>query len=128
MIRARLFLRVLIGGVWIFHGLYSKLLDGIPRHREIVGRVLGDDLAGWLTPVIGLAEILLGIWMLTARWPRACALVQTAALVAMNVLEIVFAREILLSPVGMVVANLFLIGSAWWLAAGNTACRQVDSR
>lgn len=120
--RARLFLRVLIGSVWIFHGLYSKLLDGIPRHREIVGRVLGDDLAGRLTPVIGVAEILLGIWVLTARWPRTCALVQTAALVAMNALEIAFARELLISPAGMVVANLFLIGSAWWLAA-----RKVDS-
>lgn len=120
--RARLLLRVLIGGVWIFHGLYSKLLDGIPRHREIVGRVLGDDISGRLTPVIGVVEIVLGIWVLTARWPRACALVQTAALVAMNALEIVFARELLISPAGMVAANLLLIASAWWLAA-----RKVDS-
>jgi hypothetical protein len=25
--------QIVIGGVWVFHGLYSKILSGIPRHR-----------------------------------------------------------------------------------------------
>ncbi|MCW1921463.1 DoxX-like family protein [Luteolibacter arcticus] len=116
MPRARSWLRYLIGSVWIFHGLYSKLLHQIPRHEAIVGRVLGEDAAGWLTPMIGIAEILLGAWVLTAKWPRTCAATQTLALVSMNVLEIVFARDLLLWPAGMVAANLVLIASAWWLA------------
>ena len=77
-------LRILIGSVWVFHGLYSKLLDGIPRHRLIVARVLGDDLAAAATVAIGVLEILLGIWAFSHRQPRACAAVQTAAIVAMS--------------------------------------------
>jgi uncharacterized membrane protein YphA (DoxX/SURF4 family) len=57
--------QILIGCVWIFHGLYSKLLRGIPRHRAIVARVLGERHADLATNAIGLAEITLGIWTLT---------------------------------------------------------------
>jgi uncharacterized membrane protein YphA (DoxX/SURF4 family) len=61
--------QILIGCVWIFHGLYSKLLRGIPRHRAIVARVLGERHADLATNAIGLAEITLGIWTLTG-WQR----------------------------------------------------------
>ena len=109
--------RIVIAGVWIFHGLYSKILDGVPRHRLIVGRILGDSLARPLTIVIGAGEILLGLWVLSGRRSRACAMLQTLALVAMNTLEIIFAKELLISAPGMVALNLLLLGSAWWLVA-----------
>ena len=54
------------------------------RHRLIVARVLGDDLAAAATVAIGVLEILLGIWAFSHRQPRACAAVQTAAIVAMK--------------------------------------------
>ena len=109
--------RIVIAGVWIFHGLYSKILDGVPRHRLIVGRILGDSFAGPLTILIGAGEILLGLWVLSGRRSRACAALQTLALAAMNTLEIIFAKELLISAPGMVALNLMLLGSAWWLIA-----------
>ncbi len=112
----RRILRLLIGGAWIFHGLYSKLLDGVPRHRSIVGRVLGEDVAANATLAIGVGEVLLGLWVLSMRAPRLCAAVQTVLLVMMNSLEIAFARDLLISPAGMVFLNLLLIASAWWIA------------
>lgn len=108
-----IFAQILIGSVWIFHGLYSKLLNGIPRHRLIVGKILGAANAGIATRTIGLLEVLLGLWAFTGWQPVACAVVQTAALVAMNTLEIFLAAELLISALGMVILNLGFLSLVW---------------
>lgn len=114
--RFHLALRILIGSVWGFHGLYSKLLDGIPRHRLIVARVLGDEAAAVATVLIGVLEILLGVWAFTHRLPRACATVQTAAIVAMNSLEIARAPDLLISTPGMLLLNAAFLSLGWYSA------------
>ena len=105
-----------IGSVWLFHGLYSKLLNGIPRHRLIVGKILGKEIAGIATKTIGLLELILGAWAIAGWHPVWCASVQTAALIAMNSLEIILAREFLISAAGMVALNLFFLVVVWWWA------------
>jgi hypothetical protein len=105
--------QILIGSVWVFHGLYSKILNGIPRHRMIVGKILGAANADWATKTIGLLETLLGIWAFTGSHPVPCAAVQTAAIVAMNTLEIALAGEFLISAVGMVLLNLGFLALVW---------------
>ena len=113
--------QVVIGSVWVFHGLYSKLLNGIPRHQKIVGRVLGNPVAGVATKLIGVGEVLLGIWAYTG-WERlGCATVQTVALVAMNVLEILLAGDLLISAIGMVALNAGFLTLVWYWAAFRTA-------
>jgi hypothetical protein len=111
--RLQIAFTIVIGSVWVFHGLYSKILMGIPRHRDIVARVLGEDIAGLATYAIGFLEILLGLWAYS-RWNRmGCALVQTLALVSMNVLEIALARDLLISAAGMAVLNLAFLTLVW---------------
>lgn len=110
------FLTILIGMVWVFHGLYSKVSDGIPRHRQIVGRILGEGIADWATLAIGTLEILLGLWIFSGIQRRVCALVQTLALVSMNFLEILLARDLLISAAGMVALNLGFISLIWYWA------------
>lgn len=110
------FLTILIGSVWVFHGFYSKVSDGIPRHRQIVGRILGEGIADWATLVIGILEILLGFWIFSGIQRRACALVQTLALVSMNFLEILLARDLLISAAGMIALNLGFISLIWYWA------------
>lgn len=90
-----------VGTVWIFHGLYSKILNGVPRHRQIVGRILGEEYAVLATRAIGLLEVALGVWVFSRCLRVPCAIVQTAALVAMNTLEIALARDLLISGSGM---------------------------
>ncbi len=107
---------VLIASVWIFHGLYSKILDGVPRHRMIVARILGEPVADFSVIVIGSFEILLGCWVLTGFHRRANATVQTIGLVSMNTLEILLARDLLISAAGMVALNLCFISLIWWWA------------
>jgi len=111
-----LFAQIIIGSVWIFHGLYSKLLRGIPRHRAIVARVLGERHADLATKAIGVGEIVLGFWVFS-DWQRVpCAAVQTLALVSMNVLEIALAADLLISAVGMVALNAGFITMIWYWA------------
>jgi hypothetical protein len=111
--------QIVIGSVWVFHGVYSKILDGIPRHRLIVGRILGTARAGVATKVIGFLELLLGIWVFTGWQPLGCAAVQTAAIVAMNSLEIILARELLISAIGMLILNAGFLALVWhWAMFG----------
>jgi len=109
-------LTALIGSVWIFHGLYSKLLGGIPRHRLIVERVLGEEAGAPVTIVVGALEVLLGLWVFTRRKRVACALVQSLAILSMNTLEIVLAKDLLISAAGMVALNLMFLALAWYWA------------
>src|SRR4051812_27380728 len=86
--------QIVIGCVWVFHGLYSKMLNGIPRHRLIVGNIPGKERAQIATRIIGALEFLLGLWVFTGWRPVWCALVQTMTIVAMNTLEILLARQL----------------------------------
>lgn len=109
-------LQWLIGGVWIFHGLYSKLLNGIPRHRQIIERILGARMAPIATITIGLGEIALGAWAISAWQPLWCAAILTAVLVAMNILEVARATDLLISAVGMLILNAAFIALTWYWA------------
>ena len=106
-------IQIVIGSVWVFHGLYSKILNGIPRHRLIVGKILGAANAGIATKTIGLLEVLVGLWAFTGWQPVGCAVVQTTAIVAMNTLEILLAGELLISAAGMVILNLGFLSLVW---------------
>ena len=95
--------RPFVASVWLVHGLYNKLLGGSPRHLAIVQSVPG--LAGAagvrVFAVVGLFEVALAIWVLSgwARW--RCATTQTVTLLSMNVVELTFARHLLLWPAGI---------------------------
>ncbi len=112
-----------IGGVWVFHGLYSKLLSGIPRHREIVARVVGDELATPVTKLVGIGEVFLGLWTWSGRARKACAATQTAALASMNALEVRRAKDLLISPRGMLLLNVLLIATTWLLPSSDQDTR-----
>jgi hypothetical protein len=92
----RVTLRWCVALVWLASGLGAKVLGLVPRHREIVARVLGDEHALAWTRLIGVAEIGVAVWVLSRLWPRWCAGAQIAAVVAMNVLELTFAPDLLL--------------------------------
>jgi hypothetical protein len=113
--RVLLALRVGSASVWFGFGFYAKLLAAVPRHERIVARVVGDALSGPLVTLVGFAEVSLAVWILSSRFPKSCAAAQTLALIGMNTLELCFARDLLLFPGAMVVANLGLLSVAWVL-------------
>lgn len=105
----------LVAAVWLVHGLYNKLLGGAPRHLAIVQSIPGlDGVTGErLLTAVGIGEVALALWILSGWRPRLCAATQTVALLSMNVLELRFARELLLWPAGLIPLNLAFLLLAW---------------
>ena len=116
--RARIVLgvRILATIVWIVFGGIFKVLGVVPRHQEIVANILGGEHARVITVLIGLAETALGLWWLIGFLPRICALFQTAAIISMNVLELHYARPLLLAPVAMIISNVIFLALVWYAA------------
>jgi hypothetical protein len=113
-------LRYAIAAVWLVFGLLLKALGAVPRHREIVARVVGAARAPLVFWLVALGEIGLGAWMLAGVFLPACMAVQTVLLVAMNALELRHARDLLVAPVGMVCANVALLSLGWYVALAGT--------
>jgi uncharacterized membrane protein YphA (DoxX/SURF4 family) len=112
-------LRVLVASVWLVHGLYNKLLGGSPRHLAIVQSVPGFAGAAGvrMLTAVGIFEVAIAIWILSGRWARRCAATQTAALLSMNLVELTFAKQLLLWPAGLLPLNIVFLTLAW-VAAG----------
>lgn len=82
--------------VWLVNGLVCKVLNLVPRHEQIVARILGDQYARPLTLAIGVAEIGMAIWVLSGIQPRYNAIFQMVIIAVMNLIEFVFAPDLLL--------------------------------
>lgn len=88
--------RVAIAAVWLISGLAAKVLGLVPRHEQIVGRILGSGGARGITLTIGLAEVGISVWILSGAYRRFNAVLQIALVLAMNLLEIALAPDLLL--------------------------------
>ena len=106
---------LLVAATWLVHGLFNKLLGGSPRHLAIVQAVpgLGGSTGEHVLTVVGVFEVALALWVLTGWTPVLCAAAQTLALMSMNILELTYARDLLLWPAGLIPVNLAFLGLAW---------------
>lgn len=86
----------LIATVWFVNGLFCKVLDLVPRHRQIVARILGEDHAALITKAIGLSEIAMAVWILSGFLTRLNVLTQVVVIATMNVLEFILVPDLLL--------------------------------
>jgi uncharacterized membrane protein YphA (DoxX/SURF4 family) len=89
-------LNYLIAAVWIANGLFCKVLNLVPRHQEIVARIIGSAHAGVLTRLIGLAEITMAVWILSGFKTKLNAITQAVIIATMNSLEFALAPDLLL--------------------------------
>ena len=99
-----------IAAVWIANGLFCKVLGLVPRHELIVSRILGNDYSGVLTKGIGVAETLMGIWILTGIKTRLNAGMQILVVAVMNILEYILVPDLLLwGRANSIFALLFIL-------------------
>ncbi|WP_336664845.1 DoxX-like family protein [Elizabethkingia meningoseptica] len=85
-----------IAAVWLVNGLFCKVLNFVPRHREIVANIIGHEYSKSLTIIIGFAEILMAVWILTGWKSRLNAITQSIVIATMNIMEFILVPHLLL--------------------------------
>jgi hypothetical protein len=86
----------LIAMVWVINGLFCKVLNWVPRHQQIVAKILHTEQARPLTITIGILEILMAVWVVSGIRQRFCAIAQIVIILTMNILEFLLAPDLLL--------------------------------
>ena len=107
-----------MASVWLHQGLWAKVLDGDPSHREIVGQMPGMDpaRARSVTAAIGALEIAMAVWVLSGRFPRSCAAAQTAFVLGFNTGALNFAKNDVPNPRRLLARNAVFLITAWFAA------------
>ena len=109
------FAKIAVAAIWLYQGLWCKLLRHSPHQAGIVAGVpgLNPNLA---LPTIGAAEFALAVWVLSGRRGRLAAVVQTMLLAAMNGAGLLWAGRMIADPAGMLLQNLAFLCLAWVVA------------
>lgn len=107
--------RVAVAAVWLYEGVWCKLLGRERRQLEIVSAVpyLSTGAAAPLLKLLGAVETGIGVWVLTGAFPVACAVTQTLLLITLNASGLLVAAKLIHDPGGMVVKNFAFLVLAW---------------
>jgi hypothetical protein len=114
-----LLVRGAVAAVWLYEGLWCKILGRERRQVDVVEAVpkLGPLVGRPFLLVLGAVETALAAWVMSGVTPGLCAIVQTALLVTLNANGLLWARHIIHDPGGMVVKNFSFLLLAWVAAA-----------
>jgi len=106
----KLILTAFICIVWFVNGLFCKILNLVPRHQEIVGRILEEEYSWLFTKAIGIAEMLMVVWIVSKIRSRFCAIFQIAIVGTMNFIEFILVPDLLLfGRMNIVFASIFIV-------------------
>ena len=116
-------IRISIALVWIYQGLWCKVLGQAPRHQAILNTlpVLTSAEAHSVLIALGLLECGIAVWVISGWRPTQGALLQTALLVGMNAGGLIFAARLVADPAGMLLQNFTFLLLAWIAAADRQA-------
>ena len=112
-------IRIAVAAVWLYEGLWCKLLRGEPREFEVVKAVprFGPRFGVPFLMTLGVVEVSLAVWVLMGAAPLLCAVVQTVLLVSLNANGLIWARDVIHDPRGMLVKNFAFLVLAWVAAS-----------
>lgn len=85
-----------IAAVWFINGLFCKVFNFVPRHEQIVARILNNTHSRMLTILIGLSEIVMAVWILAGIKTKLNAILQIITIAVMNILEFILVPYLLL--------------------------------
>jgi hypothetical protein len=112
-------IRFAVASVWLYEGLWCKVLGREPNQLRIVESVplLGPRVGTIFLKSLGVGETGLALWALSGIEPVPCAAIQTVLLVLLNANGMLWARRLIHDPGGMLVKNFaFLV--LVWVSAG----------
>ena len=112
-------LQAAVAAVWLYEGMWCKVLGRSPLEFEVVAQVpfLAPATSHALLRVLGIVETALAVWILAGWQPIAAAIAQTALLVTLNTAGIYFSRQRIPDPAGMLVKNAAFLVLAWVAAS-----------
>ncbi len=112
-----IWMRLAIAGVWLYQGLWHKVIAVDPRHAQILAQAMGSTIGPLLLTALGLMETAFAICVLIGWKRRLAAIAQVLSLVAMNAGGLLAARDQIPDPLGMLTLNLVfalaILGQAW---------------
>lgn len=108
-------IRSCIAAVWLYEGLWCKILGRMPSQFEVVAAVprLGTKIGPVFLKVLGVVETAIAVWVLSGFARGECAIVQAALLIVLNVNGLLWARHIIHDPAGMVIKNIAFLVLVW---------------
>lgn len=101
-------IRCVLALIWLYNGLWLKILFVDPHHLEILQAVLQTSLnqAANFLNLIGVLETLLGIGILSGLFHRFVNYFQVFILLVMNCIGIVSGEGTIGNPAGLLIMNL----------------------
>ena len=100
-------IRCVVTLVWLYEGLWLKVLARDPHQLSIVKSFAFDPLTPLiLMTLIGCGETLLGLTVLSGLFWRFVASFQGVLLITMNITGILFGGGQIAQPVGLLIHNL----------------------
>jgi hypothetical protein len=108
-------MRAAVAAVWLYEGLWSKLLGGQQRQVEVVSAVpiFGPRLGRAFLKALGVVEVALAAWVISGFRPGICAVAEISLLFVLNVNGLMWARHVIHDPAGMVLKNAAFLVLAW---------------
>ena len=108
-------IRMAVAAVWLYEGLWCKLLRGEPREFEVVKAVprYGPRFGVPFLMALGVVEVAIGVGLLSRIAPLLCAVARTVLLVSLNVNGLIWTRDVIHDPRGMGVKNFAFLVLAW---------------
>jgi len=108
-------IRFAVASVWLYEGLWCKVLGREPNQLRIVESVplLGPRVGTIFLKSLGVAETGLALWALSGIEPVPCAAIQTVLLVLLNANGMLWARRLIHDPGGMLVKNFAFLVLVW---------------
>lgn len=107
--------RCAIALVWFYQGMWCKVLGRTPRHAQVVEAAPLFTVASAHIFLVSLGwfETLLGVAVLSGRFPQLTAMTEIGLLVGMNTGGLLWASKIIPDPAGMIVQNFAFAVLIW---------------
>jgi hypothetical protein len=108
-------IRLSIALVWIYQGLWCKVLGHSFNHTAVISAVpfIGARGSRLTLLALGLIECGIAAWVLSGKRMRQAAIVQTVLLVAMNAGGLIWAWRLIPDPPGLVLQNFAFLMLIW---------------
>ena len=108
-------IRLSVAAVWLYEGLWCKILGRVKSQVAVVTAVprLGQRFGLRFLKTLGVVEVALAVWVIIGTAPGMCAVAQTGLLVLLNANGVLWARNIIPEPAGMVVKNMAFLVLVW---------------